>query len=165
MMQERTQQAPAGGEDGDKTPETMGSFPGGAVDASSVPAGGAESDPGAASASDTGQGNGEGSPVVLSGRPPDEPSSWGRLSPTVRGRSRCQSQRLEGEPAAHQVRMEEETTDVLLATAYEWWTKPGSILNRVSWTTEDAVALMAGGPTVENKGELSVCMPKVCRKT
>ena len=41
--------------------------------------------------------------------------------------------------------------------AYEW-TWSGSILKSTSWTTEDAMAMMAGGP-VENKGELNVCMP------
>ena len=55
--------------------------------------------------------------------------------------------------------MKDEVTDALLAAAYEWWRKPGSALKRTSWTTEDAVALMAGGPAAENKGGLSVCMP------
>ena len=55
--------------------------------------------------------------------------------------------------------MNDEVADALLAAAYEWWTKPGSIPNRTSWTTEGAVALMAEGPPEENKGELGVCMP------
>ena len=56
--------------------------------------------------------------------------------------------------------MDEGAADALLAAAYERWTKPGSILDRTSWTTEDAVVLIAEGPDVENKGELSVCMPR-----
>ena len=142
-----------------ETAETMGSSQGDAVDASSVPAGRAESDPGAASASDTGRGNGEDNSAVLSGRPAHELSSWGRLPLTVRGRTRGQSQRFEGEAVVHQLRRDDEDAVALLAAAYEWWTKAGSILNRTSWTTEDAVALMAGGPAVGNKGGLSVCMP------
>ena len=59
----------------------------------------------------------------------------------------------------HQIGVDEGTAGGLLAAAYERWTKPVSILNRTSWTTEDAVSLMAGGPAVEKKGELSVCMP------
>ena len=123
--------------------ETMGSFQGGAVGASSIPARRTESNPGAASAFDTGQGNSEVPPAVLSGRPAHELSCWGRLPPTVRGRAGGQSQRLEGEPAVYQVRMNDGATDALLAVAYVWWTKPGSILDRTSWTTEDAVASMA----------------------
>jgi len=122
FLEERAQQAPAAGDAGDgnsetmgssqggavdassapvgrvETAETIGSSQGGAVDASSVPAGRAESDPGEASASDTDQGNGEDPPAVLSGRVAHE-SSWGRLPATVRGRTRGQSQHLEGEPA------------------------------------------------------------------
>ena len=41
-LQERAQQAPAAGDAGDGTAETMGSSQGGAVDASSAPAGWAE---------------------------------------------------------------------------------------------------------------------------
>ena len=37
-------------------------------------------------------------------------------------------------------------------------TKSGSVLKSTSWTTEDAMAMMAEGP-VKNKGELKVCMP------
>ena len=112
FMQERIHQVPADGEAGiDKpgtmgsfqggamdvssalrgkaeTAETMGSSQGGAVDASSVPAGRAEGSPSAASGSDTGQGKGEGPPAILSGWPGHGFSSWGRLSPTVRGRTR-----------------------------------------------------------------------------
>ena len=50
-----------------------------------------------------------------------------------------------------------EVADALLAAAYEW-SKSGSILKSTSWTTEDAMAMMAGGP-MENKGELNECMP------
>ena len=107
------------------------------MDALSVPAGTPESDPGAASVSDTGQGNGEDPPAILSGRRAHELSSWGRLPPTVRSRARSQSQRLEGEPAVHQLKMDDEVTDARLGEEYEWWTKPGSILKRTSWTTED----------------------------
>ena len=166
VSEERAQQASAAGEAGDGTAKTMGSSQGGAVDASSapkgivetaetmgssqggvvnassVPAGRAESDPGAASASDTGERNGEDPPAVLLGRSTHELSSWRRSPPTVRGWTRGQSQRLEGEPAVHQLRMNDEVADALLAAAYEWCTKRGSILKRIFWTTENAVALM-----------------------
>ena len=115
FVQEIAQQPPAAGEAGDETPEAMGSSQEGAVDASSVPAGRAESDSNVASASFTGQGNGEDPPAVLSGRPAHELSSWGRLPPTARGRTRDQSHRLEGEPAVHQERMNDGATDALLA--------------------------------------------------
>ena len=68
FLQERAQPAPAAGEAGDGTAETMGSSQRGALDALSVPAGRAEGDPGAASASYTSQGNGEDPPAVLSGQ-------------------------------------------------------------------------------------------------
>ena len=64
------------------------------MDASSVPAGRADSDSGASAASGTDQENDENSPVVLSGRVTHGLGSWGRLPPTVRGRTRGQSQRL-----------------------------------------------------------------------
>ena len=36
----------------------------------------------------------------------------------------------------------------------------GSILENTSWTTEDAMAMIAGGPAAEEiKGESNVCMP------
>ena len=54
--------------------------------------------------------------------------------------------------------MKPEVADALLAAAYEW-TKSGSMLKSTSWTTEDAMALMAEGLAVENKGEVSVRMP------
>ena len=123
-----------------ETAETMGSSQGGIVNASSVPAWRAESDPGAAPAPDTGQGNTEDLLAVQLRRPAHEVSSWGRVHPTVRGRTRGQSQRLEGGPAVHQLKMNDEVADALLATAHAWWTKPGSIPNRTSWATEDAVA-------------------------
>ena len=53
--------------------------------------------------------------------------------------------------------MNPEVADALLAAAYEW-TKSGSVLKSTSWTTEDAMVVMDGGP-VENKGESKVCMP------
>ena len=53
--------------------------------------------------------------------------------------------------------MNPEVADALVAAAYEW-TRSGSILKSTSWTTEDEMAMMAGGP-VENKGESSACMP------
>ena len=85
FSQERAQQAPAAGDAGDWTAETMDSSQGGAVDASSAPggraetadtmgssrggvdassfpAGSAESDSGASAASGTDQGNGEDAP-------------------------------------------------------------------------------------------------------
>ena len=183
FLEERAQQAPAAGDAGDgtdetmgssrggavnassapvgrvETAETMGSSQGGAVDASSVPAGRAESDPGEAPASDTDQGNGEDPPAVLSGRAAHELSSWGWLPATVRGRTRAQSQRLEGEPAGGQLRMRPEVADALLAAAYEWTMSRRTLLKSTSWTTEDALALMAGGPAEDKKGELSARMP------
>ena len=55
--------------------------------------------------------------------------------------------------------MNPEVADAMLAAAYEW-TKCGSMQKSTSWTTEDAMAMMAGGPAAEeNKGELSVRMP------
>ena len=60
-----------------------------------------------------------------------------------------------GEPG--QSRMNPEVGDALLAAAYEW-TKSGSLKERTSWKTEDALAMMAGGHA-ETKGELSVCAP------
>ena len=141
-----------------ETVETMGSSQGG-VDASSVPAGRVESDLVASAASGTGQGNGEDPPAVLSWRAAHELSSWGRLSATVRGRTRGQSKRLEETPAEEQFSLNPEVADALLAAAHEW-TKSGSMLKRASWTTEDAMAMMAGGPAAgENKGELSVRIP------
>ena len=141
--------------------ETAGmtaSYQGGTLDASSVPAGRVESDPGAAAASDTDQGNGEDSPVLLSGRAAHEFSTWGRLPATVRGRTRGQSQHLEGEPAEEQYRLNPEVADALLAARNEL--KSGNMQKSTSWTTEDAMAMMAGAPPAEeNKGELSVCMP------
>ena len=144
LMQERTQKVPAAGEAGDAKPETMGSSPSGAVDASSAPSGRAEtaktmgsfqgaavdasavstgraeSDPGAASASDTGQGNEAGPSAIVSGRPGHELSSWGRLPSIVRGRTRGQSQRLEGEPAVLQLKkwIKESQTRVLRQRTY-----------------------------------------------
>ena len=55
--------------------------------------------------------------------------------------------------------MNPEVVDALLEAAHEW-TKSGSMLKSTSWTTEDAMAMIAGGPAAEeNKGELSVRMP------
>ena len=53
--------------------------------------------------------------------------------------------------------MNPEVADALRAEAYEW-TKSGSILKNTSWTTEDAIATMAGGPG-ESKGGINACMP------
>ena len=129
------------------------------MDASSVPAGRAESNSGASAASSTDQGNDGDLPVVLSGRAAHELSNWGRLPATVRGRTRGQSQRLEGEPADVQYRLDPEIMNALLAAEYER-TKSGSMLKSTSWTTEDAMAIMAGGPAVEeNKREVSARMP------
>ena len=52
--------------------------------------------------------------------------------------------------------MNPEVADALLVAAYEW-AKSGSILKSTSWTTQDAMAMMAGRP-VENKRELNACM-------
>ena len=55
--------------------------------------------------------------------------------------------------------MNPEVADALLAAGHEW-TKPGSMLKSTSWATENAMAMMAGGPAAEeNKVELSVRMP------
>ena len=55
--------------------------------------------------------------------------------------------------------MQPEVADALLAAAYEW-TKSGSTLKSRSWMTENARAMIVGGPAAEeNKVELSVRMP------
>ena len=69
------------------------------MNASSVPAGKGDRDSGASAASGTDDGKGDGSPAVLSRRAAHEVSSWGRLPPTVMGRTRGQSQRLQDESA------------------------------------------------------------------
>ena len=101
------------------TVETMGSSQEGALDAPSVPAGRAQRDAGASAASGTDQGKGEDLPAVLSGRTAHKLSSGGRLPATVRGRTRGQSQRLQGEPAQRQLKMKPEVADALLAAAHE----------------------------------------------
>ena len=179
-LQERSQEAPVAGDAGDgtaepmdlsqwgavdtslvpagrtETAETMDSSQGGAVDASSVPTGRAESGSEASAASGTDQGNGEDPPAVLSGRAAHELSSWGRLSPTVMGRTRGQCQRLQDDSARCQRVIEDAMSAVV-----QKWTEFGSILANISWTTEDAMAMMAGGPAVEeNKRESNVCMPR-----
>ena len=117
-----------------------------------------ESDSGASAASGTDQGNGEDPPAVLLGRAARERISSGRLPATVRGRTRGQSQHLEGEPAEEQYRLNPEVADALLAATNEL--KSGNMQKSTSWTTEDAMAMMAGAPAAEeNKGELSVRMP------
>ena len=178
-LQERSRGAPVTGDAGDGTAETMDSSQGGAADASSVPAGRAEtvetmnssqggavnassvpagrveSGSDASAASGTDQGNGEGPPAVLSGREAHELSRWGRLPPTGMGRTRGQSQRLQDESAQRQRVIEN-----AMSAAVEKWTEYGSILANTSWTTEDAMAMMAGGPAAEeNTGESNVCMP------
>ena len=179
FLRERSQEAPVAGDAGDGTAEmmdssqrgavdassvpagtaetvnTMDSSQGGAVDASSVPAWRADSDSGASAASGTDQGNGDDPPAVLSGRAANELSSWGWLPPTVRGWTRGQSQRLQGESAQRQRAIED-----AMSAAVQKWAEFGSILESTSRTTEDAMTMMAGGPAVEeNIGELSVCMP------
>ena len=119
----------------------------------------AESDSGASAASGTDQGNGDDPPAVLSGRAAHELSSWGRLFPAVRGRTRDQRQHLEDKSIQRMLRIQREVEDALCAAVQEW-TESESMPESTSWTTEDAMAMMAGGPAVEeNKGELSVCMP------
>ena len=47
-----------------------------------------------------------------------------------------------------------------MSAAVQKWTDFGSILANTFWTTEDAMAMMAGGPAAEaNKGESNECMP------
>ena len=47
-----------------------------------------------------------------------------------------------------------------MSAAVQKWTEFGSILANTSWTTEDATAMMAGGPGAgENTVESNVCMP------
>ena len=138
-----------------ETAETMDSSQGGEVDASSVPAGRAESGSDASAASGTDQGNGEGLPAVLSGRAAHELSSWGRLPPTVMGRTRGQNQRLQDESVQRQRVIED-----AMSAAVQKWTEFGGMLANTSWTTEDAMAMMARGLAAEeNKGETNVCMP------
>ena len=125
------------------------------MDASSVPAGRAESGLDASAAFGTDQGNGEGPPAFLLGRAAHELSSWERLPLTVMGRTRGQSQRLQDESAQRQRVIED-----AMSAAVQKWTEFGSILANISCTTEDAMAMMAGGPAAEeNKGESNVCMP------
>ena len=109
------------------------------MDASSVPEGRADSGSDASAVSGTDQGNGEGSPAVVSGRAAHELSSWGRLPPTVMGRTLGQSQRLQDESAQSQRVIEE-----AMSAAVQRWTEFGSILANTSWTTEDAMAMMTG---------------------
>ena len=71
------------------------------------------------------------------------------------GRTRGQSQRLQDESAERQ-RVIEDT----MSAAVQKRTEFGSILANTSWTTEDAMTVMAGGPAAEeNKGESNVCIP------
>ena len=52
-----------------------------------------------------------------------------------------------------------------MSAAVQKLTEVGSILANTSWTTEDAMAMMAGEPTAdENAGESNVCMPSVFSK-
>ena len=135
--------------------ETMDSSQEGAVDASSVLAGRAGSGSDASAASGTDQGNGEGPPTVLSGRAVNELSSWRRLPTTVMGRTRGQSQRLLDKSAQRQRVIENATSP-----AVQKWTQFGSTVANTSWTTEDTMAMMAGGLAAEeNTGESNVCMP------
>ena len=55
--------------------------------------------------------------------------------------------------------MQAKVEDALFAAVHEW-TKSGSLPKSTSWMTEDAMAMMAGRPAVEEiKGKLSVRMP------
>ena len=149
FLQERSQEASVADDAGDGTAETMDSSQGGAVDTSSVPAERDESGSDASATSGTDQGNGEGPPAVLSGRAAHQLSSWGRLPPTVMGRTRGQSQPLQDESAQRQRVIEN-----AMSAAVQKWTEFGSIPANTSWTTEDATAMMAGGPAAEeNTGE------------
>ena len=47
--------------------------------------------------------------------------------------------------------MRPEVADALLAAAYEWAMSRITLLKSTSWTTEDALALMAGGPATDKK--------------
>ena len=181
-LQERSQEAPVAGDAGNgsaetmdssqggavdtssvpagraETVETMDSSQGGAVDASSIPAGRAKSEPGASTASGTDQGNGEDTPAVLSGRAAHELGSWGRIPLTVTGRTRSQIQRLQDKSSQRQRVIKD-----AMSAAVQKWTEFGSIRANTSWTTEDAMAMMAGGSAVEdNIGESNVCMPSGC---
>ena len=79
-------------------------------------AGRAESDSSTSAASGTDQGNGDDPPAVLSGREAHELSSWGWLPPTVMGRTRGQSQRLQDESAQSQRVIE----DAMSAAVQKW---------------------------------------------
>ena len=111
FLQERRQQAPAAGDTVDEKAETIGSFQGGAVGASSAPAGRAESERATRlnGAQWTPPRPRQGGPkarheVRLKGvrwtGAANELRDWGRPPVTVRGRTRGQSQRLEGEQSA-----------------------------------------------------------------
>ena len=48
-----------------------------------------------------------------------------------------------------------------MSAAEEKWVEFGSIQANTSWTTQDAMAMMAGGPAAEEiKGESNACMPR-----
>ena len=131
-----------------ETVETMDSSQGAAVNASSVPAGGVKSDSGSSSASGTDQGNGGNPPAVLLGRAAHELSSWGRPSPTATGRTRSQRQHLEDESTQRVLRVQREVKNALYAAVQEC-TESESMPESTSWMTEDAMAMMARGPAVE----------------
>ena len=123
------------------------------------PPGPRQGGPKATTSSSTDEEPGEDPPAVLSLTATHEQSDWERPPVLARGRIGGQSQRLEDEqPAEQQQRLNPDIADALLAAAFVW-TKSGSVQKIPSWTTEDVMPMMAGGP-VENKGKSNV---RICR--
>lgn len=109
-------------------------------------------DPGVASTSGTDRESDDDAPAALSERGSHELRVWVRPTAAVRGSER---QRLQREPAEHQLRMKPEVADALFFVAHKW-TRCRSTHERTSWNTE--MALTAGGAVV-NKRELHLFMP------
>ena len=129
-----------------ETVETMDSSQGGAVDACSAPSGRVE-------AAQTHQQ--PPAPTKGTAKVPPQSCRVGKLPPTVMGRTRGQNQRLQGESAQRQRVIED-----VMPAAVQKWTEFGSILENTSWTTEDAMAMMAGGRAAEeNTGESNLFLP------
>lgn len=138
----------------------MGSFNGREVDDPSVSEATVENDLGEASTFDTDQRNGEGSRAVLLGRKAHGLSSLERLDAPFRSRTQVQSQRWEGEPGGRTPRGRPDFAGALVAPVFEWTNSYIYIsLESTPWTTKDALRAMAGGPSAEKQGGLSVRVP------
>lgn len=89
--------------------------------------------------------------MVVSGREAHELSDWGPPR---------DSTGPEVESVEHQLRMNPEVADALLGALYTW-TQSRIALKNTFWMTDDAMAMVAGGPG-ESKGWLHVCWLRVC---